>query len=117
MSKGRRTASGDEAFTRPIWDTIGDLEADYKVEVSIRFEPSDQRGVFRLTVAATEMDTDGLYHVTELNSIDYPNSGTMSFFAQLFAQINKLAVQLADRPIRYRPTTEGERRASSLADN
>lgn len=117
MSKGKRTASGDEAFARPIWDTIGDLEADYGVKVSFGLKPSAQRGVFRLTVAAAERDSDGRYHVIERNTIDYPNSGTMSFFAQLFSQVNKLAIALSDRPIGYKPTKEGERRANSLADN
>lgn len=116
MSKRRSYSTPGEEFARPIWDTIADIEADYGVEVTISFEPSPQRGVFILTVAATEDDGLGEPCIIESISIGFPNSGTMSFLAQLFTQLNKLGRQLSDRPIRYRPMTKGERRASSLAD-
>lgn len=116
MAKRKSYTTPGEEFARPVWETIADIEADYDVEVSISFEPSPQRGVFFLTVAAAEDDGHGEPCIIESITIGFPNSGTMSFLAQLFTQLNKLARQLSDRPIRYRPTTEGERRASSLAD-
>lgn len=116
MSKRRSNSTPGEAFARPLWETIADLEADFNVAITISFEPSDQRGVFLLTVAAAEDDGCGGDCIIESITIGFPNSGTMSFLAQLFTQVNKLANQLASRPISYKPIRRGERRANRLAD-
>lgn len=84
MSAKSKGDAGEYEFTRAAYDELRDAEKKYPVSFVLSLEPTEQRGVWALSVVAVADDgADGLAYVAKWQGA-WPNSMVISYGAFLY---------------------------------
>jgi hypothetical protein len=81
--------AGEYEFTRAAYDELRDAEKLHAVRFVLSLEPTEQRGVWALSVVAcADSGADGLAYVAKWQG-SWPNSVAISYGAFLFAACHR----------------------------